>query len=57
MKLSFLGNQYDVNPTEIPTVETGKVGQYRGQQVSFRSAKVGSSDNKSYTYRGNRYTA
>ena len=57
MKLSFLGNHYDANPTEIPTVETGKVGQYRGQQVSFRSAKVAPSANKSYTYRGNGYTA
>ena len=58
MKLSFLGNTYEtISPTDIPTLETGNVGRYRGQPVRFRSTKVASSPSHSFTYRGNPYTA
>ena len=57
MKLSFLGNHYEAGTTETLTVETGKVGRYRGQPVSFRSAAVTPNPSKALTYRGNPYVA
>lgn len=55
MKLAFLGNTYEANTTEISTFETGKTGSYRGQRLTFRTARTAPMPSKVLAYRGNSY--
>ena len=57
MKLAFLGNTYETKTAEVPTLETGKTGFYRGQPLAFRKAQTAPMPSKVLAYRGNSYIA
>jgi len=55
MMLTFLGQPYEANQTEVAQVPTAQTGKYRGVAVQFSAAHVARRKNVQLTYRGHHY--
>lgn len=56
MMLTFLGQPYEANQSEVAQVPTAQTGKYRGAAVQFSAAHVARRANVQLTYRGRHYT-
>jgi len=56
MKLTFLGQSYEANTTEVAPMPSEITGQYRGNLVKFSNSHAALRTQVTLTYRGTRYS-
>lgn len=56
MTLTFLGQTYEANVTEVASTQSAITGRYRGTPIQFAAPQAASRSSITLTYRGIRYT-
>ncbi len=56
MTLTFLGQAYEANVTEVAVTKSEMTGCYRGTPMQFAAPQAAPRSNVTLTYRGIRYT-